>query len=58
MNLYVVSGLMPVTGIPLPFISYGRSSLITLSIAVGLLLNINKYGEFDKNIDIIKNKNK
>ena len=58
MNLYVVSGLMPVTGIPLPFISYGRSSLITLSIAVGLLLNINKYGEFDKNITIIENKHK
>lgn len=58
MNLYVVSGLMPVTGIPLPFISYGRSSLITLSIAVGLLLNINKYGEFDNNIDIIENKHK
>lgn len=58
MNLYVVSGLMPVTGIPLPFISYGRSSLITLSVAVGLLLNINKYGEFDKNITIIENKHK
>lgn len=58
MNLYVVSGLMPVTGIPLPFISYGRSSLITLSIAVGLLLNINKYAKFDKNITIIENKHR
>lgn len=54
MNLYVVTGLIPVTGIPLPFISYGRSSLITLSIAVALLLNINKNGVFDNNIDIIK----
>lgn len=54
MNLYVVSGLMPVTGIPLPFISYGRSSLITLSIAIAMLLNINKNGVFDNNIDIIR----
>jgi len=57
MNLYVVSGLMPVTGIPLPFISYGRSSLITLSVAIAILLNINKNGVFDNNIDIIKKTN-
>lgn len=50
MNLYVVSGLMPVTGIPLPFISYGRSNLITLSIAVGLLLNIIRHAEFSNDI--------
>jgi rod shape determining protein RodA len=33
-------GIMPITGIPLPFISYGGSSLITNYFAVGLLLNI------------------
>jgi rod shape determining protein RodA len=39
-NISMVTGLMPVVGIPLPFISYGGSSLITVFAAVGLLLNI------------------
>jgi rod shape determining protein RodA len=33
-------GLMPVTGIPLPFISYGGSALIVSAIALGILNNI------------------
>ncbi|MBI3975951.1 MAG: rod shape-determining protein RodA [Armatimonadetes bacterium] len=33
-------GLMPITGIPLPFLSYGGSSLLAMSMATGLLLNI------------------
>ena len=33
-------GLLPITGIPLPFISYGGTSLITNFISIGLLLNI------------------
>ena len=37
-NIGYVIGLLPVTGIPLPFISYGGSSLIALSIGMGLLL--------------------
>jgi rod shape determining protein RodA len=39
-NVGMTMGIMPITGIPLPFISYGGSSLITNFIAVGLLLNI------------------
>ena len=33
-------GLLPITGVPLPFISYGGSSMITNMISIGLLLNI------------------
>lgn len=39
-NIGMVIGLMPVVGAPLPFISYGGSSTITVMIAMGLLLNI------------------
>ena len=39
-NMGMTMGIMPITGIPLPFISYGGSSLITNYIAVGLLLNV------------------
>lgn len=39
-NVGMTVGIMPVTGIPLPFISYGGSSLITCFLAVGVLLNI------------------
>jgi rod shape determining protein RodA len=39
-NVGMTMGIMPITGIPLPFISYGGSSLITNFIAVGLLLNV------------------
>jgi cell division protein FtsW len=41
-NIGVVIGVIPVTGVPLPFISYGGSSLITNLMMVAVLLNISK----------------
>jgi cell division protein FtsW len=43
MNVYVVTGLMPVTGIPLPLMSYGGTSLWTTLFSIGILYNINRY---------------
>ena len=40
-NIGMTMGIMPVTGIPLPFISYGGSNLLTNMIGVGLVLNVN-----------------
>ncbi len=40
LNIFVVLGLAPLTGVPLPFISYGPTNLCVLLAAVGLLLNI------------------
>jgi cell division protein FtsW len=44
-NLSVVLGLMPTKGIPLPFISYGGSSLIAMLLATGVLLNISQQAD-------------
>jgi cell division protein FtsW len=42
-NLAAMVALVPLTGVPLPFISYGGSSLIILLSAVGILLNVSRY---------------
>ncbi len=44
LNLAVVVGLIPVTGVTLPFLSYGGSSLLVSMLSVGLILNISKNG--------------
>jgi cell division protein FtsW len=44
-NLSVVLGLTPTKGIPLPFISYGGSSLLGMLLATGVLLNISQHAE-------------
>ena len=41
-NIAVVTGSMPVTGVPLPFISYGGSALIFNMFAIGILLNVSR----------------
>ena len=43
MNLMVVVGLIPVTGVTLPFISYGGSSLLVSMASIGIILNISRY---------------
>ncbi|HSU79142.1 MAG TPA: stage V sporulation protein E [Candidatus Angelobacter sp.] len=45
-NIAVVTGIMPVTGITLPFLSYGGSSLTLMLISVGVLLNISRYAKY------------
>jgi cell division protein FtsW len=43
-NLFAVMGLAPLTGVPLPFVSYGNSSLMACLFAVGLILNVARGG--------------
>lgn len=43
LNLCVVIGLIPVTGVTLPFLSYGGSSLLITLIEMGIILNISRY---------------
>ncbi|MBL7060380.1 MAG: putative lipid II flippase FtsW [Actinobacteria bacterium] len=49
-NVAVVIGLLPVTGLTLPFISFGGSSLLICMVSVGILLNISR-----QNITVVKN---
>ena len=45
LNLMVVVGLIPVTGVTLPFLSYGGSSLLVSMTNIGILLNISKHNK-------------
>jgi len=42
-NMSAISGLLPLTGIPLPMVSYGGTSLVITLASIGVLLNISKY---------------
>jgi rod shape determining protein RodA len=42
-NMGMVSGILPVVGVPLPFVSYGGTALATLFIGVGMLMSINRH---------------
>ena len=41
-NMGMVSGILPVVGIPLPFISYGGTAMVTLGLGLGILMSIAK----------------
>ena len=47
-NFAVVLGMVPTKGIPLPFISYGGSSLLVMLLATGVLLNISQQAPTDE----------
>lgn len=44
LNMAAVTGIMPVTGKPLPFVSYGGSSMLVTMICIGLILSVSEYG--------------
>jgi rod shape determining protein RodA len=41
-NMGMVSGILPVVGVPLPFISYGGTAMVTLGLALGMMMSISK----------------
>jgi cell division protein FtsW len=47
-NLAGVSGLIPLAGVPLPFVSYGGSSIFQLAIAIGILVNVSMFVNYEK----------
>lgn len=42
-NMGMVSGILPVVGVPLPFMSYGGTALVTLSVGIGILMSVHSH---------------
>jgi rod shape determining protein RodA len=42
-NMGMVSGILPVVGVPLPFVSYGGTALATLFVGIGILMSIHRH---------------
>lgn len=49
-NIGAACGLLPITGVPLPFLSYGGTSLVVIMVAVGILVNVASHGS-DKSVN-------
>lgn len=47
-NLGGLTGLIPLTGVTLPFVSYGGTSIILMSIGVGILMNVSMFTKYEK----------
>ncbi|MBI2063322.1 MAG: putative lipid II flippase FtsW [Candidatus Yanofskybacteria bacterium] len=43
-NIFAISGMIPLTGLPLPFISFGSSALVSIMAGLGIVLNISRHG--------------
>ena len=48
LNMYAVMGMAPLTGVPLPLVSYGNNSLVLTLLAVGLMLNVARGGALSR----------
>jgi cell division protein FtsW len=51
-NIAVVSGMLPVTGIPLPFFSAGGSSLATSLVITGLIVNVSRFKKDTEEVNV------
>lgn len=60
MNMGVTTGVLPNKGLPLPFVSYGGSSLVMATIGIGILCNIYRQGVYvtPKDLPVIRKKNR